>query len=152
MRTLQDMKKELFLLTSTLNRYTQVNKKPMDFGVGVDIYPSEIHTVQRLCESGPMGVTELAELSGVTKGAMSQLVGKLVRKGLVYRETDETNQSKLRIIPTELGEKAQEGHMRFHEEHDKEFLNYIGSLTKEEYAFFTQLCQQMAMWLEKYTV
>lgn len=140
----------MFLLIKTFHRFSQINKKPLDFGVGIEIYPSEIHTVERLCRTGPMGVTELAEMSGVTKGAMSQLVAKLVKKGLVYREPDKHNQSKIRIIPTELGKKAQQGHMRFHEEHDRDFLSYLASMSEEEYAMFTELCRQMELWLGKY--
>ncbi|CCH48666.1 MarR family winged helix-turn-helix transcriptional regulator [Pseudodesulfovibrio piezophilus] len=152
MRTIKDMTPEMNLLTKTFMRFTQISKRPMDFGVGINIFPAEIHTVERLCERGPMSITELAESSGVTKGAMSQLVSKLIKKGLAYRETDPDNLSKHQIIPTELGLKAHEGHMRFHMEHDKDFFDYIANLDPEKYAFFKELCHKMDAWMSTYSL
>ena len=147
---MEEMQGDLELLTKTLFKFNRVSKMAMDFGVGVAIYPAEIHTVERLCKYGPMSITELAEATGVTKGAMSQMVSKMTRKGLVYRETAPDNQSKQAIIPTELGEKAQKGHMEFHMKHDKDFFAYIASLPDEEYAVFSKLCQNMEAWMNSY--
>ncbi len=143
---------ELNLLVKTFNQINQISKKAMDFGVGVLIYPAEIHAVERLSQNGPMSVTELAEASGVTKGAMSQMVHKLIKKGLVYREIDEKNQSKHKIILTELGQKAQEGHERFHREHDKVFFDYLGNLSSEEYETFKEFCRQLEKWIHNYQI
>ncbi|WP_250645536.1 MarR family winged helix-turn-helix transcriptional regulator [Salidesulfovibrio onnuriiensis] len=144
------MKNEFRTLGDALEKYVQISKLPFDFGVGIQIYPSEIHTVAALCEQGNMSITELARSSGVSKAAMSQLVSKLEKKGLVHREISPDNQSKQNVRPTELGRKAQEGHMKYHMEHDSEFFTYVAALPDTEYAVFKKFCRQMDRWMDNY--
>lgn len=150
MRQLKDMKEEFNHLGEMFEKYVQISKRAFDFGVGITIYPSEIHAVAALCEHGSMSITELARNGGVSKAAMSQLVSKLEKKGLAYRETAPDNLSKQVVKPTELGQKAQENHLRFHEEHDREFLAFIASLPDGEYTVFKELCRQMNRWMDTY--
>lgn len=150
MRSLKEMKNEFAHLGDTLNKFIMINKKPMDFGVGILINPSEIHAVAKLCDHGPMSLTELAERTFVSKGAVSQLVARLEKKGLVYRETAPDNQSKQILHPTELGKKAQKGHIEFHMNHDHEFFSYVASMPSGEYAVFRELCRQMNRWMDNY--
>ena len=51
---------------------------------------------------------------GVTKGAMSQLVSRLVKKGLLVKETAEHSASYVSLTPTKLGRKAHDNHSRAH--------------------------------------
>lgn len=150
MRTFEEMKIELCSLGDALEKYTQISKLPFDFGVGIPIFPSEIHTVAALCQQESMSITELAKSSGVSKAAMSQLVSRLEKKGLVYRETAPDNQSKQQVRPTKLGRKAQEGHMNYHMEHDRDFFSYIATLPDAEYKVFKELCSQMNQWMDTY--
>ncbi|MBU4191300.1 MAG: MarR family transcriptional regulator [Proteobacteria bacterium] len=164
MRSLKEMKTEFAHLGDTLNKFIAISKKPMDFGVGILINPSEIHAVAKLCDHGPMSLTELADRAFVSKGAMSQLadrafvskgamsqlVARLEKKGLVYRETAPDNQSKQILHPTELGKKAQNGHIEFHMDHDREFFSYVASMPNGEYAVFRELCRQMNRWMDNY--
>lgn len=147
---MEEMKEEFRILGRAFSKFNQVSKKAMDFGVGIPIYPSEIHTVERLCENGPMSVTELAGITGVTKAAMSQLVTKLIKKGLAYRETDPENNSRHRIMPTALGKTAQANHMRFHMEHDRKILSHIAALPDEHYEVFKEICTQLDLWMDSY--
>ncbi|MCG2732961.1 MarR family winged helix-turn-helix transcriptional regulator [Pseudodesulfovibrio aespoeensis] len=150
MRSLKEMNTEFAHLGDTLNKFIAISKKPMDFGVGILINPSEIHAVAKLCDHGPMSLTELADRAFVSKGAMSQLVARLEKKGLVYRETAPDNQSKQILHPTELGKKAQNGHIEFHMDHDREFFSYVASMPNGEYAVFRELCRQMNRWMDNY--
>lgn len=150
MRTLEEMKDEFNLLGKVMEKYNHISKLPFDFGVGMPLYPSEIHTIATLCNQGSMSITELAETTGVTKGAISQLVTKLEKKKLVRKTPAPDNLSKSIITPTELGKKAQEGHMNFHKTHDEKFINAIASLSDAEYAVFRKLCRQMNSWMNTY--
>lgn len=150
MRRLNEMKGELENLASALTKFIRISKMPLDFGVGIPIFPTEIHTVAKLCEYGPMSITELAKMTSVTKPAMSQLISKLEKKGLVYREIAPDNRSKQIVTPTQLGEKAQDGHLKFHMEQDRNFFSYIGSLSDEDYKVFKEICIQINSWMDNY--
>lgn len=149
-RTFDDMRPEFLALGAVLDKYARVSKLPKDFGVGMPVYPAEIHALAAICRQGAMGVTELARLAGVTKGAASQLVSRLEGKGLVRKAPDPDNDSRIVLRPTPLGEQAQAAHLRFHQEHDREFLDRLGSLGPEEYRTFARICRWMVQWMDNY--
>ena len=150
MRAFDDMRPEFDLLGRFMEKYVQISKQPVDFGTGEDLYPSEIHTLAVVCSHGSLGVTDLARATGVTKGAVSQLLSRLEDKGLVSRTQDPDNRSRIIIAPTDKGMAAQAGHMAFHREHDKEFLAFIASLPDEDYRVFQTLCIRLNQWMDTY--
>ena len=133
-----------------MTKFSLVNRKAFDFGVGMKLYPAEIHMVTTVDMFGQVGVTELAEEFGTTKGAASQLVGKLVGKGLLIKDTDPDNRSRVIIRTTELGQKASKNHLDFHKEHDKEFLAYLGTLDDDSYETVSRLGKEMNCWMDRY--
>ncbi|KAB1438826.1 MarR family transcriptional regulator [Pseudodesulfovibrio senegalensis] len=150
MRTMDDMRAEFSLLGKLLDKYTRIEKQPQDFGVGFTIHPTEIHTVATLWAAGEMSISELAKDAAVTRGAMSQMIAKLEKKGLVYKRTAPDNQSKTLVGPTELGKQAQEGHARFHAQRDKEFLQYMAKLPDDEYKTIREFLVTMNKWMDTY--
>ena len=86
----------------------------LSFGTGVLMYRREIHTIQSIGKNPGINVTNLAEQMGVTKGAVSQIIKKLIKKGLV-RKTHAPGNVK-EIVPelTELGWTGFHNHEKFH--------------------------------------
>jgi DNA-binding MarR family transcriptional regulator len=83
------MNKELHsiidLFIKILHLYSVLDKKPKDFGTGDLLYVSEIHAIHAIASNPEINLTQLAELSGVTKGAISQMVKRLVSKRYIAR-------------------------------------------------------------------
>ena len=50
----------------------------LSFGTGVLMYRREIHTIQSIGKNPGINVTNLAEQMGFTKGAVSQIIKKLI--------------------------------------------------------------------------
>ena len=71
---------------------------------GVSLYPVEAHMLVAGTEG--MNFTEVARHFGVTKGAVSQAMSRLARKGLVVVEKDRLASNAARVEPTELGRAA----------------------------------------------
>lgn len=147
---MDDMREEFSLLGKLLDKYTRIEKQPQDFGVGFAIHPTEIHTVATLWATGEMSITDLAKDAAVTRGAMSQMITKLEKKGLVYKRTAPDNLSKTLVGPTELGEQAQQGHARFHAERDKEFIQYMAELPDDKFSTIREFLEIMNRWLDTY--
>jgi len=133
-----------------MTKHSIVDKRSFDFGVGMELYPAEIHMVTTVDMHEESGVTELAEELGTTKGAVSQLVGKLVKKGLLMKETDPGHGSRVIIRTTELGKRASKNHLAFHREHDRVFLEYMGQLDDASYETICALGEQMNLWMDNY--
>ena len=96
------------------HKYAAYENQPRDFGVGFPLTQSEIHAIAVVCENEGISLGELAKERAVTKGAMSQLVSRLVAKGLLVKETAEHSASYVSLRPTDLGRKANENHSRAH--------------------------------------
>lgn len=150
MKALKDVIPHMHEFGKVLVKYSMVERKPFDFGVGIELYPSEIHTLSAIDQLGTCGITELACESGVTKGAASQLVSKLVKKGFMVKDFDPENRSKVILSLTELGKKASYNHYKFHMDHDRSFFDYLRSMSDEELEMFDDICSKMNDWMDSY--
>jgi len=68
-----------------LHLYSVIARKPKDYGTGDLLYFTEIHTISMVGRNNEINMTGLAEMMGVTKGAISQTVRKLAGKGLIIK-------------------------------------------------------------------
>jgi len=85
-----------------------------DFGTGVPLYRSEIHTIETIGKNPGINVTRLAERMGVTKGAVSQMLTRLAKKRLVERGRPPGSEKEVTIDLSDLGRRAFENHSAFH--------------------------------------
>lgn len=92
----------------------ELDKKTRYYGTDVPIYHSEIHVIKAIAEHPSIHVGGLADILGVTKGAVSEILRKLERKALVKKEVDELNLSRYLLSLTEKGENAHKNHMYYH--------------------------------------
>ncbi|MQA82509.1 MAG: MarR family transcriptional regulator [Streptosporangiales bacterium] len=62
---------------------------------------ADVHAVGALLEVGPTGVRQLAEVMGMTTGAVTRLVDRLEGGGFVRRDPDPTDRRRvvLRVVP-----------------------------------------------------
>jgi len=86
----------------------------LSFGTGVLMHTKEIHTIQAIGQHSGINVTKLAEHTGVTKGAVSQNINKLVRKGLVRKTYAPGNDKEVILELTNLGRIGFQNHVKFH--------------------------------------
>jgi DNA-binding MarR family transcriptional regulator len=75
---------------------------------------SQMHTLEILGSSGQPRMKELAEKMGITTGALTVNVDRLVRAGLVVREPNEHDRRSIRVRLTAEGEKHFREHHQLH--------------------------------------
>ncbi|WP_353116087.1 MarR family winged helix-turn-helix transcriptional regulator [Nitratidesulfovibrio sp.] len=137
-------------LEKTLVTYSEIERKAYDFGVGMPLYPAEMHMISKVHKLGGASITELAQQTGVTKGAVSMLVSKLVQKGLLEKNVDPDNRSRVVVCTTGAGERASASHEAFHARHDKEFLAWLGTLDEGSFASINEFGRRMSEWMRGY--
>ncbi|BCS87959.1 MarR family transcriptional regulator [Pseudodesulfovibrio sediminis] len=150
MRSFDDVLPVLKTLGRALEKYARIDKMPFDFGVGDPLFPAEIHMVSTVVTQGPFSVTELAQELGTTKGAVSQLTGRLLKKGLFTKEKDRHNGARVIISATELGRVAHSRHMEFHQKHDAQFMAFLQNLDDSSYQVVCSLSEEMDGWMGNY--
>jgi len=98
-----------------LHLYSVISRKPKDYGTGDLLYFTEVHTITMVARNKEVNMTQLADIMGVTKGAISQTINKLVRKGLILR-TNITNRKEINLMLSQKGWQVVEGQKSFQKE------------------------------------
>jgi len=74
----------------------------------VSLYPSEVHLLLVIKNDIDTNATEIAKQLGLTKGAVSQTLLRLEKKGIILKTKDPYNKNELTLSLTGFGEKAYE--------------------------------------------
>lgn len=124
-----------YTLLRIANELLEIEKKTRNYGTDQQLFEAEIHMIKAIKENEGIHVTGLADILGVTKGAVSQIIMRLEKKGMIIKEKDIKNQSRLVLKLTHKGEIAHINHERFHLEFD-DFVNEIlGDATEDKIIF-----------------
>ena len=75
------------LMEQIIYKYMQTETIQRNYGTNIMITQVEIHTIEAIGNCNGISITELAENSHKTKGAVSQLIYRLVKKGLVKKNS-----------------------------------------------------------------
>ena len=119
-------------LLRVINKIIRNEKAPKHYGVDVLLHPSEIHMVMFIGNNKGNHLSELARIVGVTRGAVSQVVAKLEKKGLVEKEEDPDNHLKTVPVLTSKGQVAYWNHEQQHEKADIELFAFMDRLSDKE--------------------
>lgn len=76
--------------------------------------------------------TEMAQRLGVTKGAISQTISRLVKKGLVEKSKDPFNKNEITLIFTTSGQEALNKYRALRAFLQSHFDDYFSTLSEEE--------------------
>lgn len=109
---LQDM---IDLFLKILHLYSVIEKKPKDYGTGDLLFFTEIHTITIVGKNKELNSTQLADLMGVTKGAISQTIRKLTNKNLIIK-SNANNRKEVNLKLSEKGLVAFKGQLSFQKE------------------------------------
>ncbi len=115
-----------------VNKYNSLEKNPLDYGCGENLYPSEIHAVEAIGKHPDAHMAEIANILGVTRGAVQQTAGKLLKKGLVEKLMDEEDRKKVYLSLTAKGKIAFQGHEDYHAELSSYLAGHFDRLRSRE--------------------
>lgn len=111
---MQDYKNVTKAMERFIHKYNQVEKKKRTYGTDMLLSRAEIHTVAAVGDTPGVNVTTLAQQLGITKGAASQMIYRLVDKGLVEKSVSPNSDTEVCLTLTQLGKKAYKEHEKYH--------------------------------------
>lgn len=124
----------------------RLERSPRSFGAAGPLTPSEIHTIDAIgCENGIL-MNELAARLGVTKGAVTQIAGRLETKGLIRRTPDPADARATVIALTKTGILAYRAHKELHQ---KFYQEISARLTPDEIETFANCVAKLSDVLEE---
>jgi DNA-binding MarR family transcriptional regulator len=110
-----DLQTLIDLFLKILHLYSVISRKPKDYGTGDLLYFTEIHTITMVGKNKEINMTKLAEIMGVTKGAISQTIRKLVYKNLILK-SNSTNKKEFNLKLSSKGIMVYKGQESFQKE------------------------------------
>lgn len=127
----------------------QLDRSPKRFGTDELLTHTEIHLIEIIGNIEGLSVTDLARQMGVTKGAVSQSLKKLDKKGYTLKETDPENLSRSVVKLTSKGQTAFWAHKHWHETMDGGFSRYLNELKEGELTTIVEFLERVEDFLER---
>jgi DNA-binding MarR family transcriptional regulator len=110
---------------------TEYDSLPHYYGTDV-LYQAEAYIVNHIGKTPNITITELAEALKKTPSACSQIVRKLIDKGLVLQRRNTENKRLYNLRLTADGEKVYKDHISFNEKCQEITFNMLSEFTDEE--------------------
>ncbi len=106
---------------------------PRKYGTDDELYLVEVHTLNLIGDQGKTNTTEIAEMTNRTKSAVSQMVDKLLKKGLVEKYRNPDNHRELIIELTPKGKIVYQYHKVLDKRNYGRNLRYLTQFTTEDF-------------------
>jgi len=130
----------------------QLEKTPRRFGTEEPLTSREIHIIEASGDNAEtLSVTDLARLLGITKGAVSQNLKKMEKKGLTRKIDDPQNSSRSIVKLTSKGKTAYYAHKHWHETMDGGFKSYFMDLEAEKIDFLLDFIDKVEDFIKRAT-
>jgi len=97
-----------------VSKFILIKQQPHEYGTGEALSGSKVHLIAGIGQMPLSTVTEMARFIGVTKGAYSQLAGKLTKEGYITKMRTIENNKEVRLILTKKGEIVRAAHDEYH--------------------------------------
>lgn len=123
-----------------VSRITSVYESiPRKYGTDDELFMVEAHTINLIGDKIKTNTSELTQLTDKTKGAISQMVDKLVKKGLVLKYKNPTNNREVIIELTEKGQQVYEYHKELDKMEYAKILNRLDEFSTEDFEKFIKI-------------
>jgi DNA-binding MarR family transcriptional regulator len=126
-----------------LNKMASLNKVKMRDSFK-DYKSSEVHCIEYIGRNVDSNVTKLAESFYVTRGAISKLSKKLIKKGIIESYQKPDNKKEIYFRLTEQGEVINKVHEELHKEFQERDKAVFEQITEEQFDI-------MLSFVEKYS-
>ena len=133
---------------SILRLAQKMEKVQKSFGTGEMMSHSEIHLLEIIGDTKGLSVTDISRHLGITKGAVSQSLKRLDKKGFTTKETDPENLSRSIVSLTSKGQTAYWSHKHWHETMDGGFLKYLDELDDESFEIIVDFLDKVETFLK----
>jgi DNA-binding MarR family transcriptional regulator len=132
-----------------MNKFNADEKKSIDYGTGNRLFRSEVHTIEAIGDNPDINVTDLALYLGVTKGAISQIVDKLIKKGLVNKVMATPGVNEVALSLTEKGMLVHKKHKEHHAEMYREIAQMMAHCSPEQVEFLKNIQDVVERFLDE---
>jgi len=107
------------------------NKKVVELD-GVALYPSEVHLLLMIENKINTNATQIAGELNLTKGAVSQTLSRLEKKGILLKSKDIYNKNELTLVLTDFGKEIYKECKTVEDSFKQKHLKYLDRLDQDD--------------------
>lgn len=126
-----------------INKHIANQKIPKDYGIGILLYPSEIHTVSVIGLHTDINCVELSKLMGVTRGAITQIINRLENKKIIKKYKKENNKKEIYVRLDKLGLKAYDAQKNIRNELYENLYKIVENASQNQIDFIEDVFLQL---------
>ncbi len=130
---------------SVVNKFRIIEKHSKELATGEMLNICDIHMIAAVEKNPGTNITELSAKLGITKGAVSQTVGKLVNKDYLKRIKDPKNDKHVLVELTDRGKEIVHLHDQFHRDI---FTNYLSDVSFGQLAIFSEVLEKIEAFMD----
>ena len=130
-------------LFKLLNLFKEMENTQFKISDNITVYPGEIHMISAIATSNGINVTEVAARLDTSKSAASQMIKKLVRKGLIEKAHTEQNNKEIRLLLTREGKTALDIVEKRHLELKEKFFSFAPTFSDEKWHNYRDFLSKM---------
>jgi len=119
------------IMDRIIHKYIRNEDIKRSYGTESLLTRKEIHTIEYIGENPGINLKSLSEMQGVTKGAASQMVSRLVEKGFVQRKESLSSNAEVSLYLTNKGETAFAGHLDYHRQAGKGWRELLDNMSED---------------------
>ena len=119
-------------IAQIINKLIFLEKKSIVEIDGVRLFPSEIHLMLVIDADRSVNAVTMAKRLGISKGAVSQTLTRLEKKGILEKKKDPAYKNELTAHFTALGERALRQHRRLRASLLAEYDAYLETIPEED--------------------
>lgn len=131
------------LFNQMVNQYGRYEKELHTYGTDFSLHLSDTHTIAAIGKHNNINITSLAKLQGISKSAVSQMISKLVRRGLVRKEFSPTSENEVVLSLTENGEIIFHTHEKQHAWLQERFASVLEKYPEDTLDLFMELSLEL---------
>jgi len=120
------------LMLRACRRMEEKGKEARDYGTGDLLFRSEIHMLEAVKRNKDANASTIADVMEITKGAVSQIIQKLIVKKLLTKYKLDTNKKEIFFKLTAKGELACREHDHYHRKLHASLIGYLNELDKKD--------------------
>lgn len=135
---MRDYSEMTSLMERVIHKYAQWEDKKRTYGTDLPLSKAEIHTIAAVGNHPNINITSLAEHLGITKGAASQMIYKLVDKGVVEKKVSPDSDTEVVLNLTENGMINYKAHEEYHRQTNDKAMKLLEDMPDSFYQYMLE--------------
>ena len=144
---LQNLIEQFMRITNKIN---ELHTYHINFNGTLQLAIGEIHLIECIGKHQGANVTEISNILGNTRGAVSQMAKKLEKKGLIVKTKRGDNNKEIILQLSKEGDEIFLEHEKFHESLYKDILSTLDSSSDENIEFVENIFKSIEKHIDQY--